>query len=56
MKFLPLHLHLFHKEVEFGKDFVKCALDSDEKYNLLFVGTPASAKSHAILRSSYSSI
>ncbi len=50
MKFL--HLHLFHKEVEFGniegyddiKNLVRRALDSDENYNLLFVGPPASAK------------
>jgi hypothetical protein len=46
MKFL----HLFHKEVEFGniegyddiKDLVRRALDSDENYNLLLYGPPAS--------------
>src|SRR5215468_10645146 len=45
-------LHLFHKEVEFGniqgyddiKNLVSRALDSDENYNLLFCGPPASAK------------
>ena len=55
MKFLPLHL--FHKEVEFGniqryddiKDIVRRALDSDENYNLLFVGPPASAKTLFLL-------
>ena len=48
MKFL----HLFHKEFEFEniqgyddiKDIVKRALDSEDNYNLLFVGPPASAK------------
>ena len=47
MKFL--HLHLFHKEVEFGniegyddiKDLVRHAL---ENYDLLLCGPPASAK------------
>jgi len=50
MKFL--HLHLFHKEVEFGniggyddiKDIVRRALDAEDNYNLLFIGPPASAK------------
>ena len=54
MKFLHLH---FHKEVEFGniegyadiKDLVRRALDSDENYNLLFVGPPASAKTLFLL-------
>ena len=57
MKFLPLHLHLFHKEVEFGniegyadiKDLVRRALDQWENYNLLFVGPPASAKTLFLL-------
>jgi DNA polymerase III delta prime subunit len=57
MKFLPLHLHLFHKEVQFGniegyddiKHLVRRALDSDENYNLLFVGPPASAKTLFLL-------
>jgi DNA polymerase III delta prime subunit len=52
MKFLHLHLHLFHKEVEFGKiegyddvkDLIRRALDSDDNYNLLLCGPPASAK------------
>ena len=52
-----LHLHLFHKEVEFGniegygdiKDLVRRALDSDGNYNLLFVGPPASAKTLFLL-------
>jgi hypothetical protein len=52
MKFSPLHLHLFHKVVEFGnivgyddvKYLVRRVLDSDENYNLLFCGPPASAK------------
>ncbi len=55
MKFL--HLHLFHKEVEFGnivgyddiKDLVRRVLSSDENYNLLFVGPPASAKTLFLL-------
>jgi hypothetical protein len=55
MKFL--HLHLFHKQVEFEniegyddiKDLVIRALDSDENYNLLFVGPPASAKTLFLL-------
>jgi DNA polymerase III delta prime subunit len=50
MKFL--HLHIFHKDVEFEniqgyddiKDLVRRALDSQENYNLLFCGPPASAK------------
>jgi MoxR-like ATPase len=50
-------LHLFHKEVEFGniegyddiKDIVSRALDSDENYNLLFCGPPASAKTLFLL-------
>jgi replication-associated recombination protein RarA len=52
-----LHLRLFHKEVEFGniqgyddiKHLVRRALDSDENYNLLFVGPPASAKTLFLL-------
>jgi replication-associated recombination protein RarA len=52
-----LELHLFHKEVEFGnivgyndiKDLVRRAFDSDENYNLLFVGPPASAKTLFLL-------
>jgi hypothetical protein len=48
MKFL----HLFHKEVEFGniegyddvKYHVRRALDSEENYNLLLCGPPASGK------------
>jgi hypothetical protein len=47
-----LHLHLFHKEVEFGnivgydniKDIIRRALSSNENYNLLFCGPPASVK------------
>ena len=50
MKFL--HLHLFHKEVEFGniegyddiKDLVRRALDSDENYNLLFMWSTGQCK------------
>jgi FUN14 family protein len=46
-----LQLHLFHKDVKFGniegyddiKDLVRRALDSDENYNLLLCGPPASA-------------
>ena len=57
MKFLPLNLHLFHKEVEFGniegyddiKDIVRRALDADENYNLLLCGPPASAKTLFLL-------
>jgi DNA polymerase III delta prime subunit len=57
MKFLHLHSHLFHKQVEFGdivgyddiKDLVRRALDSEENYNLLFVGPPASAKTLFLL-------
>jgi MoxR-like ATPase len=53
MKFL----HLFHKEVEFGniegyddiKDLVARALDSNENYNLLLCGQPASAKTLFLL-------
>jgi DNA polymerase III delta prime subunit len=53
MKFL----HLFHKEVEFGnidgygdiKDLVRRALDSNENYNLLLCGPPASAKTLFLL-------
>jgi replication-associated recombination protein RarA len=49
-KFLPLHL--FQKEVAFGnivgyndiKHIVKRALDTQDNYNLLFCGVPASAK------------
>ncbi len=55
MKFLALHL--FQKEVEFAniqgyddiKHLVRRALDSDENYNLLFVGPPASAKTLFLL-------
>jgi hypothetical protein len=54
MKFLPLHL--FHK-VEFGsiegyddiKYLLKRALSTDENYNLLFCGPPASAKTLFLL-------
>jgi tetratricopeptide (TPR) repeat protein len=50
-------LHLFHKQVEFGnivgyddiKDLVRCALDSNENYNLLLCGPPASAKTLFLL-------
>jgi DNA polymerase III delta prime subunit len=50
-------LHLFHKETEFGniegyddiKDLVRRALDSEENYNLLFCGPPASAKTLFLL-------
>jgi Holliday junction resolvasome RuvABC ATP-dependent DNA helicase subunit len=55
MKFL--HLHLFHKAAEFGniegyddiKFLVRRALDSDENYNLLLCGPPASAKTLFLL-------
>jgi Holliday junction resolvasome RuvABC ATP-dependent DNA helicase subunit len=55
MKFLPLQL--FNKEVEFGnivgyddiKDLVRRVLSSDENYNLLFCGLPASAKTLFLL-------
>ena len=55
MKFL--HLHLFHKEVEFGnivgyddiKGIVRRALNSDENYNLLFCGPPATSKTLFLL-------
>jgi hypothetical protein len=61
MKFL--HLHLFHKEVEFGnivgyddiKDLVRRVLGSDENYNLLFCGPPASAKTLFSHQASHSS-
>ena len=57
MKFLPLHLHLFHKEVEFEniqgyddiKDLVRRAMDSHENYNLLLCGPPATAKTLFLL-------
>ena len=57
MKFLPLHLHLFHKAVEFEniqgyddiKDLIRRALDSYENYNLLLCGPPASAKTLFLL-------
>ena len=57
MKFLTLHLHLFHREVEFGniegyddiKYLVRRVLSSDENYNLLFCGPPASAKTLFLL-------
>jgi DNA polymerase III delta prime subunit len=50
-------IHLFHKEAEFGniegyddiKDLVRRALDSEENYNLLFCGPPASAKTLFLL-------
>ena len=50
-------LHLFHKEVEFGniqgyddiKNLVSRALDSDENYDLLFCGPPASSKTLFLL-------
>jgi replication-associated recombination protein RarA len=53
MKFL----HLFHKEVEFGniegyddiKDIVRRAFSSEENYNLLLCGPPASAKTLFLL-------
>jgi replication-associated recombination protein RarA len=53
MKFL----HLFQKEFEFGniegyddiKDIIRRALDSDENYNLLLCGPPASAKTLFLL-------
>ena len=52
-----LHLHLFHKAVEFGniegyddtKDIVRRALDSYENYNLLLCAPPASAKTLFLL-------
>ena len=52
-----LHLHLFHKEVEFEniqgyddlKDTVRRALDAEDNYNLLFIGPPASAKTLFLL-------
>jgi replication-associated recombination protein RarA len=55
MKFF--HLHLFHKEVQFRniegyddiKDLVRRVLRSDENYNLLFCGAPASAKTLFLL-------
>jgi replication-associated recombination protein RarA len=55
MKFI--HVHLFHKEVEFGniqgyddvKDLLRRALDSDENCNLLLCGPPASAKTLFLL-------
>src|SRR5215510_11936011 len=50
-------LDLFHREVEFGniqgyddlKDIVKRALDTEDNYNLLFIGLPASAKTLFLL-------
>jgi DNA polymerase III delta prime subunit len=50
-------LHLFHKEVEFGniegyddlKHIVRRALDSEDNYNLLFIGPPASSKTLFLL-------
>jgi replication-associated recombination protein RarA len=50
-------LHLFHKEVEFGniegyddiKDIVRRAFSSEENYNLLLCGPPASAKTLFLL-------
>jgi DNA polymerase III delta prime subunit len=50
-------LDLFRKEIEFGnihgyhdiKDIVKRALDTEDNYNLLFVGPPASAKTLFLL-------
>jgi len=55
MKFI--HVHLFHKEVEFGniqgyddvKYLLRRALDSDKNYNLLLCGPPASAKTLFLL-------
>ena len=55
MKFLLIHL--FHREVAFGnivgyndiKDLVRRVLSSDENYNLLFCGPPASAKTLFLL-------
>ena len=56
MKFL----HLFNKSSSAGfakiqgfediKDIVRRALDSDENYNLLFAGTPASSKTWFLQR------
>jgi Holliday junction DNA helicase RuvB len=50
-------LDLFHKKVEFEniqgyddlKDIVRCALDAEDNYNLLFIGPPASAKTLFLL-------
>jgi hypothetical protein len=50
-------LDLFRKEIEFEniqgyddiKDIVKRALDAEDNYNLLFIGPPASAKTHVNL-------
>jgi hypothetical protein len=50
-------LDLFRKEVEFEniqgyddlKDIVKRALDAEDNYNLLFIGSPASAKTLFLL-------
>jgi MoxR-like ATPase len=50
-------LDLFRKEIEFNnihgyddiKDIVRRALDAEDNYNLLFVGTPASAKTLFLL-------
>jgi len=52
-----LRLDLFHKQVEFEhiegyddiKDLVRRALDSNENYNLLLCGPPASAKTLFLL-------
>ena len=57
MKFLRLHRGVFHKGVEFGniegyddiKNLVNRALNSDENYNLLLCGPPASSKSLFLL-------
>jgi len=50
-------LDLFRKEIEFNnvqgyddiKDIVRRALDSEDNYNLLFIGPPASAKTLFLL-------
>ena len=50
-------LDLFRKEIEFEnihgyddlKDIVKRALDTEDNYNLLFIGPPASAKTLFLL-------
>jgi hypothetical protein len=49
-------LDLFRREVEFNnihsyddlKDIVRRALDAEDNYNLLFIGPPASAKTHSL--------
>jgi MoxR-like ATPase len=50
-------LDLFRKEIEFNnihgyddiKDIVRLALDAEDNYNLLFIGSPASAKTLFLL-------